>query len=112
MDASVDYSLAFYADVARRAAAETKGVIGTARDPFLGLVGRIAGGYNRGGVKVYRDSGEVCMEVDIVAAYGSNLRQVLNRAQRQIVKRVKDMSGEAPARVTVAVKGVAGKEQQ
>ena len=110
MDLRMNYSLAFYAEVARRAAAEAEGVVGTARDPFLGLIGRISRGYNRGGVRVYQEGEGIFLEVDIVAAYGHDLRRVLRNAQHLIARRIEEMSGEPPARVTVAVKGVADRE--
>ena len=110
METRIAYTLAFYADVARRAAAEVEGVVGTARDPFLGLIGRISTGYNRAGVRVYEEDGGICLEVDIVAAFGNDLRDVLRRAQKNVVNRVSGMTGSSPERVMVAVKGVAGKE--
>lgn len=110
MESRITYTLAFYADVARRAAAEVDGVVGTARDPFLGLIGKISRGHNRAGVRVYEENGGVCMEVDIVAAFGHDLRDVLRRAQKNVVNRVTEMTGTAPEHVTVAVKGVAGKD--
>lgn len=107
MDARVEYSLAFYADVARRAAAEADGVVGTARDPLLGLIGRVGRGYSRGGVRVYAEAdGGVCMDVNIVVSFGSNLKDAVRRAHESIVQRVSGMSGTVPRRVVVAVKGV------
>lgn len=108
MDASVSYSLAFYADVARRAASEAEGVVGTAHDPLLGLIGRVRKGYSRGGVKVHRAAdGAILMEVGIVVRYGSDLVDVVHSVQGLVIERLTMMSGLPPKQVTVSVRSVA-----
>jgi uncharacterized alkaline shock family protein YloU len=102
----VDISPAAYADIARRAAREVEGVMGTARDPFFGIFGKFRRGYRAGGVKVESDREGVRLSVDVVLKHGCDIRKTLAAAREKITDRVKELT-DTSVKVDIALKAIA-----
>ncbi|HHN46279.1 MAG TPA: Asp23/Gls24 family envelope stress response protein [Planctomycetes bacterium] len=104
-EVKVDVAAAAYADIARIAVVEVKGVVGTARDPLFGIFGKFRRGYRAGGVKVETGKDGVRLTVDVVLAHGHDIWKILDAARQRVTERVKEIT-DADVKVDMTVKAI------
>ncbi len=94
------------ASIAKNAAMEVNGVMGTKNNPFSMLSGLINAGYNNKGIKLDVINNEVKITLDIIVKYGIDIPEAASSVQESVKTAIEDMTGLVVSEVNINISDI------
>lgn len=94
------------ASIAKNAAMEVNGVMGTKNNPFSIFSSLINAGYNNRGIKLNVVNNEVKITLDIIVQYGLDIPGTASSVQESVKTAIEEMTGLTVCEVNINISDI------